>query len=180
MVFNATNLVTDLKDYVSSHLAYAEALKGKKEEFLQKKENPNKWSVLECLEHLNLYASFYNIEVKKRIELSNSKAKEVFKSGFIANKVILDLLPKEDMRTMQTFKSKNPIHTSLNKETVLNDFIRSQKELLVLLDKANEKDLSKIKTSLTIPFFKFRLGDTFRFVIYHNERHIMQARKVIR
>lgn len=40
-------------------------------------------------------------------------------------------------------------------------------------------DLNKTKTAISISkWFKLKLGDTFKVVIYHNERHIAQARKV--
>jgi hypothetical protein len=81
---------------------------------------------------------------------------------------------------MNTFKSKNPIQSNLDKEKVILDFINQQKKFLDLLSIASEKNLTKIKTSLTLPLLKFRLGDTFRFVIYHNERHIVQAKNVLK
>jgi hypothetical protein len=90
------------------------------------------------------------------------------------------MLPKSNMKTMNTFTSKNPINSKLEKETVLLGFINQQEEMLALLDTAKNKDLTKIKTSITLPLLKFRLGDTFRFVIYHNQRHIVQAQKVLK
>ena len=35
---------------------------------LNRKESTDKWSVLECIEHLNLYGDFYNPEVKKIVK----------------------------------------------------------------------------------------------------------------
>lgn len=44
---------------------------------------------------------------------------------------------------------------------------------------ARNKDLGKIKTSISISkWIKLKLGDTFRVIIYHNERHIVQANKI--
>ena len=73
----------------------------------------------------------------------------------------------------------NPIHSSLSKNTV-TVFIDQQKQLLDLLDSAKEIDLNKVKTSISITtLIKLKLGDTFRFLIYHNKRHIVQAQKVL-
>ena len=83
------------------------------------------------------------------------------------------------MKTMNTFQSKNPIHSKLDKNKVIDTFIQQQKEFLILLKIAEKKNLTKIKTSLTVPILKFRLGDTFRFVIYHAERHVVQAKKAM-
>ena len=59
------------------------------------------------------------------------------------------------------------------------DFIALQEELLDLLEVAKNKNLDKIKTKTTLPLVKFKLGDTLRFVIHHNERHIVQAKKAL-
>ncbi|PKH50753.1 hypothetical protein CXF68_08645 [Tenacibaculum sp. Bg11-29] len=179
MVFKTEELLSALKEYVINHIDYAKSLKNISEAALQKKQDGTSWSVLECLEHLNLYALFYNKEIKNRIDKSKSSKLTIFKSGYLGNKFALDMLPKEGMKTMNTFKSKNPIYSKLNKEDVLLRFIVCQTELLQLLELAKSKDLTKIKTSITLPFLKFRLGDTFRFVIYHNERHVIQSKRII-
>jgi hypothetical protein len=179
MVFNSDKLLTELKETVQNHLKFSKSLLEISERILQSKVNEKKWSVLECLEHLNLYGDFYIPEIKKRINESTSNYQTNFKSGFLGNKFALDMLPKDGMKTMNTFKSKNPITTQLAKEKVLLRFISQQEEMLLLLDNVRTKNLTKIKTSITLPLLKFRLGDTFRFVIYHNKRHIEQAKKVL-
>lgn len=89
------------------------------------------------------------------------------------------MLPGEQMKKMKTLKSTNPNGSKLNKK-VLEDFIFQQKKMLELLGSARSVSLNKTKTSISIaPVFKLKLGDTFRVVIYHNERHILQAQKVV-
>ncbi|SOU86901.1 DinB family protein [Tenacibaculum dicentrarchi] len=174
--FNTKELLSELKQTVVSHINYVESLKNNTTQELQYKKTVKSWSVLECLEHLNLYAEFYNNEIRKRIEKSKYQKSTVFKSGYLGNKFALDMLPKEGMKTMNTFKSKNPIYSKLDKKVVLERFIKLQKELLNLLELSENKNLTKIKTAITLPILKFRLGDTFRFVINHNQRHIIQAK----
>lgn len=180
MVFNTDALITELKEYIQHHTSFAKSLLELSDEKLQFKINPKSWSVLECLEHLNLYADFYIPEIRKRIQKSNTKPQPLFKSGFLGNKLSEDMLPKQDMKTMNTFKSKNPVNSNLNARKVILRFIQQQEELTTLLDLAKTNSLTKIKTSLTLPLLKFRLGDTFRFVIYHNERHIVQVKNVLK
>ncbi|MCG8858368.1 DinB family protein [Tenacibaculum finnmarkense] len=176
--FNTKELLSELKQTVVSHINYAESLKNNTTEELQYKKTAKSWSVLEFLEHLNLYAEFYNNEIRKRIEKSKYQKSTVFKSGYLGNKFALDMLPKEGMKTMNTFKSKNPIYSKLDKKVVLERFITLQKELLKLLELSEDKNLTKVKTSTRLPILKFRLGDTFRFVINHNQRHIIQAKNI--
>jgi len=60
----------------------------------------------------------------------------------------------------------------------LTEFIAQQKQMIQLLNDAENVNLNKVKTSISISkFIKLKLGDTFRFVIYHNLRHIEQAKR---
>jgi hypothetical protein len=179
MEFNTATLLQELSERVQTHLDFAHSLEQLPEAQLNAKKDAKSWSALECLEHLNLYGNFYIPEIKKRMHASSAPASEVFKSGRFGNKSAESMLPKEGMKTMKTFKSKNPIYSQLDASTVIQTFIHQQKEFLDLVEIAKTKNLTKIKTVLTLPLLKFRLGDTFRFVIYHNERHVVQAKKAL-
>ena len=68
---------------------------------------------------------------------------------------------------------------SLNVDTVVKEFIAGQDKLLQLLDRAKGKDLAKIHIPITLTkLIKLRLGDTFRFLIAHEQRHMIQARNM--
>ena len=137
------------------------------------------WNILECIEHLNLYGDFYIPEIEKAFESSDYFPDSRFKSGFLGNFFATQMLPRERLNKMRTFSNKNPISIALNK-TTLERFIAQQEQLLVLLDKS--KNLNLNKTKIPVSFsqrFKLKLGDTFRFLIYHNERHISQANKIL-
>lgn len=178
MKFITLDLLSELTKMVTAHITYAKSLKGVSEDALNHRLTPNSWSALECLEHLNRYGAFYIPEITRRLERAKPSTYSEFTSGYWGNKFAMDMLPKENMKTMKTFKSKNPMHSSLDKENVIGTFIQQQYEFLKLLDGAKNKDLA-IKTSITLPLLKFKLGDAFRFVIYHNERHIVQAKGVL-
>ncbi|TDQ23782.1 DinB family protein [Tenacibaculum caenipelagi] len=180
MIFKTEALLEELKQYVNAHIQFVQSLNEFSEVDLQRKKDTKPWSVVECLEHLNLYADFYNDEIQKQLQNSKHHKSTTFKSGYWGNKFAVSMLPKEGMKTMNTFKSKNPIYSKLNTKEVITNFLNNQKKLLELLEEAKQKDLTRIKTAITLPLLKFRLGDTFRFVIFHNERHIVQAQKVLK
>jgi hypothetical protein len=79
---------------------------------------------------------------------------------------------------MPALKDKNPLHAQLDIE-VITEFIRQQNELLKVLNKAAGVNLSKVKCKLTLPLLKFNLGDTLRFIINHQIRHLQQADRVL-
>ncbi|WP_404986362.1 DinB family protein [Chryseobacterium sp. M5] len=170
-------LIDELKKITEENIQFAENLLNQTDEKLNFRLSENSWSILECLEHLNRYGNFYIPEIRKRIENSDTKPTEVFISGILGNYFTNSMLPKEKLNTMKTFKSMNPIHSKLDK-SVLNEFITQQKKMIHLLNEAKSIDLNKVKTSISISnLIKLKLGDTFRFVIYHNLRHINQAKR---
>lgn len=173
-------LLQDLIQRTQDHLNQAERYLQMDKEALNWKENSEKWSVLECMEHLNRYGDFYIPEISQRLQ-TGKKASDTsrFKSGWLGNYFAESMLPKEKLNKMKTFASMNPVGSQLDKG-VLEKFITQQKQLLELLDKARKIDLNKTKTAISISkFIKLRLGDTFRVVIYHNYRHIVQVEKTL-
>lgn len=178
MTIKSEKLIQDLIERTRININQAEKFKNLPTEKLNWKAEQDSWSIFECFEHLNLYGDFYIPEIKKRIENTNKPSKENFKSGFLGNYFAKSMLPKENLNRMKTFKDKNPIGSKLDKTTI-ERFISQQENILNLLDKSRKIDLNKTKTAISISkLIKLKIGDTFRFVIYHNERHIVQANKI--
>ncbi|TSJ45021.1 DinB family protein [Fluviicola chungangensis] len=171
-------LLVDLMNRTKQLIEEAEILKGKKEEQLNCKPHAESWSALECLEHLNLYGRFYLPEIDKCIRGGKGKHEPVFKSGWLGNYFANSMLPKEKLNKMKTFKNMNPLNSQLDKR-VIDEFLDQQKELLRLLEESRKISLNKTRTAISISkLIKLKLGDTFRFVIYHNQRHMVQARRI--
>ncbi|MEM6963476.1 MAG: DinB family protein [Bacteroidota bacterium] len=180
MKINNRDLIEDLIQRTKDVMNAAIELESLNNEILNWRSSEKSWSVLECFEHLNRYGDFYLSEIEKSInEGKKVEENEIFKSGWLGNYFANSMLPKEKLNKMNTFKSMNPLGSALDKST-LEKFINQQKQMLQLLGKARTVDLSKTKTAISISnWIKLRLGDTFRVVIYHNQRHVVQARKVL-
>ena len=176
-----TELIADLKARTSELIKQAEAFKQLPTERLNQKSSSTSWSVLECLEHLNLYGDFYLPEIESCI-IDGEKINQdpIFKSGWFGERTVQDMLPKNDkVKKMNTFKDKNPLNSDLSIATI-DRFIKQQEGILRLLDLASSVHLEKVKTKITLPLIKFKLGTTFRFVIYHNQRHLWQANNLLK
>ena len=179
MKIETSQLLQQLTAQVKNHMQYAESLEKQSEKSLNARLTPDSWSVLECIEHLNRYGKFYLPEIEKRINASHSGPELQFKSGLLGNHFAESMLPKAKLNRMKTFKNMNPIHSKLDRNVLLT-FINQQNKLLTLLADAEKVSLNKTKTSISISnLIKLKLGDTFRFLIYHNERHIQQAQRVL-
>lgn len=172
-------LIQDLIERTKNNINQAEKFKQINIEILNSRIEEGSWSILECIEHLNLYGDFYIPEITNRINSSKTSPSKNFNSGVLGNYFAKSMLPKKKLNKMKTFKVMNPMGSKLEKNTI-DRFLFQQSQILDLLDKSNTVNLNKTKTSISISkWIKLKLGDTFRVVIYHNDRHILQANKIL-
>ncbi|PWV54151.1 DinB family protein [Chitinophaga sp. S165] len=153
------------------------------EEVLLRQPAPDKWSVAQCLDHLNAYSRFYvpvmEQAIQSRLTGSLPPAPSAsFKSGLLGNYFTKMMEPKPDGTAgtrMQAPKAYRPL-SDLDAAKVVAEFIEWQQRTKALLDQAKHVNLQKIKIPTTLGnWLKFSLGDTFRFVIAHERRHMAQA-----
>ncbi len=145
------------------------------------KPDQEKWSILECLEHLNIFGNFYLKEIERTINNAESSSQnDEFKSGIFGNWVAESMLIKNGkIKPMKTAKSKNPSFSQLP-DNVIERFLDQQDIILKLIEKSKSLNLTRLKVSTDITkWIKMRLGDILRFIVYHNERHVLQAEKVL-
>ena len=144
-------------------------------------KNGDRWSILECLEHLNLYGDFYLVEIEKQI-LTNPRrnTSTKFKSGILGNYFANLMEVKEGKMTkMKSPKDKNPSNKDLSIKTI-NRFLKQQEQLVNLLNQCRSIDLTRTKAAISLTnLVKLRLGDTLRFFCYHIERHVVQAERAL-
>lgn len=149
------------------------------EELLNWRANADSWTILECLEHLNLYGDFYLPAMAAKLAHHKTKPTEHFKPGWLGNYFATSMLANGKIKKMKTFKSKNPIGRTLDRQTITR-FLLQQRELEELLILAQNANLSSIRVATTLsPWLRFKLGDTFRFFIYHIQRHFVQIDKIL-
>jgi hypothetical protein len=143
-------------------------------------KNGDRWSILECIEHLNLYGDFYLVEIEKQIIRNrNRPPSTIFHSGFVGNYFANLMEVKEGKITkMKSPKNKNPADMELT-ITTISRFLKQQEQLAILLNSCRSIDLTRAKSAISLTsLMKLRLGDTLRFFTYHIERHIVQAERI--
>lgn len=152
-------------------------------EVLLRQPAPDKWSAVQCLDHLNAYSRFYVPAIEKAIQsrLTGSlppAPSATFKSGLLGNYFTRMMEPKPDGTAgmhMQAPKGYRPL-SDLDAGKVIAEFIEWQQRTKNLLEQAKLVNLQQIKIPTTLGnWLKFSLGDTFRFVIAHERRHMAQA-----
>lgn len=171
-------LIQSLIEQTRQIINQAEKLKNYDLHTLTWKENETSWSMLECLEHLNLYGDFYLPQIESKIKNSATKNDLEFKTGLLGNYFANSMLPKEKLNKMNTFKDKNPLNANLEK-VVIDRFLNQQIKLLELLNQSRKVSLNKVKIQTSISkLIRIKLGDTFRFIINHNIRHFVQIDRI--
>jgi len=172
------NLIQSLVEQSRQIINQGEKLKVNDLRYLTWKQNPVSWSILECLEHLNLYSEFYMPKIEYLIKNSKTSNEVEYKSGFLGNYFAKSMLPKEKLNKMNSFKDKNPLNANLDKG-VIDKFIHHQIKFIDLLSQSRKVSLNKIKVATSISsFIKMNLGDTFQFIINHNSRHFKQIERI--
>lgn len=166
------DLETEVKDQireVSKHFVNAS------EDLLQKSADDGGWSILQCLDHLNSYGNYYLPEIAKAIKKAKFSKEDIYHSGWLGDYFEKIMSPDTGTKKFKAFKGHIP-ERSLNSTNVLNEFIRQENLLLDYLTSSKALNLESAKVPVSIAkFIRLRLGDTFRFIVAHNKRHIQQA-----
>ena len=151
------------------------------------KPSADKWSVLECLEHIMLSGQYYIDEINNRlagIPQNTGPVNLEFKPGLIGNYSVKSMKPDPSSgkitNKMKTFRRMEPGKSDLDHKRILENFNRYQADLLVIIEKLKYYDLNKVRIRSSIGnLIRFNLGDALRFVVAHNQRHIQQSVNVL-
>ena len=65
MTISRQHLIQDLQQLTNAASQRVSAFRSLPVTELNFKENPERWSILECIEHLNMYGDFYLPEIEK-------------------------------------------------------------------------------------------------------------------
>lgn len=175
----AVTLLQDLKERTQEVIHRIESLQKLPNGVLNHQATTKSWSALECLEHLNRYGDFYLDELEQQIAKSKHSAVLSFQTGWLGNWFANSIADKPEINIMSSPSSMNPTGSQVDRK-VVDIFLQQQERMLSLLEQAAQVDLTKTKTGITLTrWIRLRLGDTFRVVIYHNQRHVSQALRAV-
>ena len=182
MILQRQVVLAELRAMVLDFMAKAEAWQTLPEEALRARAHEKAWNVLECLEHLNRYGDFYLPQFEAKMSQAQPAAQALtYKTGWLGNYSAEAMLPQsgKKLNVMQTFKDKNPLNAPEISPLTIQRFLQQQKRLILLLEEAERYDLGQIRIPLTLKWLKFKLGDTLRFLVFHEYRHILQAERAL-
>lgn len=178
---NKTELLSQLENYIERHLQEAiQTFQNLSEEILLQPSSSGGWSIAQCLDHLNSYGVYYLPLFEKGIAEHQDSSVPTFTSSLLGNLAIRSMNPATGKKKFKAQKGHIPLQ-ALDAPKVVSEFINQQERLLLIVRKAQHKDLGKIKIPISIAkFLKLNLGDALHFLIIHNERHIQQANRSLK
>lgn len=181
--FKAEDLINSLQQDVRQLMLAAEHFQSIDPVKLNQPPAEGSWTVLQALEHLNMYNRYYLPVIEKKVAIVPKEWNSWFVPGTLGDYFTRMMLPSnvaEVKNKMKTPKGYRP-ELVLNADQVLHEFIAHQHKLLKLLETARKRNMNELKipTSLT-KLLKLKLGDTFRFLIAHEQRHMVQARNALK
>lgn len=171
-------LINQLLDLTQKAHGTVQQFKDLSDEELNLKPEDGGWSILECLEHLNLYGRFYLPEIEKQLLQARSvPTSNMFRSSLIGD-FFVNSIKAGNGKKMKAVKPMDSTGMKLNAK-VLDQFIKQLDLLISLLHKCKKVDLNRTRTAISLTkLIRLRLGDTLRFLVHHNERHILQAKRI--
>lgn len=142
-----------------------------------------KWSIAQIIEHLNTYGRYYLPVIRKTISDGSYSAGFTYTPGWLGDYFAKLMLPKTNGQVtnkMQAPRDHRP-KSDLDSKAVIDEFLQQQHVLLHLLADAEKIHLGKVRIPITLSrFIRLKLGDTFRFIIAHHQRHFVQADNTIK
>ena len=159
------------------------------EEQLNWKERPERWSIAECFLHLNYVAAAYFPATLKAIAHAKSKHSTAipnFQRGWLGRRIIGGVRIKLDnqiAKAVETSSKYDPSQqnaSSINSQEMLKQFLAFQDSLLQMIQ--DSKSINLQKTRIPVAFLgllRISLGDMLQILVYHTERHVVQAQRIL-
>ena len=179
-------LIDNLAEIVDENIEFVEK---KCQHFSAEQKNwkpdPSSWSISEVFAHLNRYADYYHPAFKSKVEKTKfRKPTDNFVSSPLGKASWKSMKLGRLKNIKRKFKAPPGYNPSNNPELITgNDeklFLENQRTFLQTMEAAKEINLRKAKISISLSkIIKFRFGDALMFVIYHDERHIEQIKKIM-
>ena len=178
------DLAVELEDYrvqIEQIKKRCEALvEGLGNEAFNWKPEERRWSICECLDHLNITAELYLPFIDRALAKSRSQgllgdvpARRGLIGGWIVR--FSDPPPKGRVKAPKVFlpKAEQPL------DSVVPRFMELQNQVAERLRQANGVDLWRTKIrSPAIALLRLSLGETFALVTAHERRHLWQAEQI--
>jgi DinB superfamily len=181
-VFSKQGLITELLDRTELIKASTQGFLRLTNEQLNFKPVAGQWSIAGNFEHLNICNGAYVRSILTRISGAPDIKADKYNSGWLGDWVYSKIMPRPDgsVFKMRTGKLTRPATGVLDGQDILHRHLQNCDMIDDIVRHAATKDLQRIKIPFSVlQVLKLRLGDSLRYLIAHNERHLLQAHRMV-
>jgi hypothetical protein len=179
--YRSVELLDQLQSDVRQLILAATRLKATDPGKLLQQPATGKWSVIQVLEHLNSYGNYYLLAIETSLK-QDKPARELYTPGWLGNYFTRLMKPGHNgaiNRKMQSPKDHRP-QSHPEALPVLTTFLEQKHHLLELLEQARSKNIGGIRVPVSLTkLINLKVGDTFRFLIAHEQRHFLQIENTL-
>ena len=185
---DASSLIEDFTDHFKNQKEQVqEEFKPLKHRQLNWRPAEGKWSIIECIEHLNIVGRHYYRQSKSAIEKAEKEGfdfSKEYRPTWIGNYLYKSMHPDENNRIrnkMKTMSSMQPDPSNINAPMALDEFMDRQDSFAELFERMRYIDMGRVRVKTFLGnFLKLKLGDAIRFTEAHQARHLLQAHNVLK
>ena len=149
---------------------------------LNRRPTPGRWSVGQCLEHLNIMGGYYlpllTAKMQKARQRGSAPAATV-KRGLVGRRLTAAVRAPAGEKTYKSPQKYAPSGSRLPR-TVVDVCRRQLDDLLQLVEEARHVNLNAVRVANpVIPLLRLRATDTLEMLVVHAQRHVAQAERVL-
>ncbi len=120
---------------------------------------PEKWSIAQCLEHLNRFGRHYLPAMQTGIQTAVAKGIESnpeFSPGWLGGFLIKSVKPQGSTQAKGKYpspKAYNPSRSGTVSPHVLPEFLQGQRDMLQILAASRQVDLNRVRIPVSVSRF---------------------------
>ncbi|MFT5647075.1 MAG: hypothetical protein ACI976_001764, partial [Aureispira sp.] len=153
------------------------------------REHADKWSIAECLMHLNHVADYYlpaTVKAIKNAKIKESSPKEQFTRGWLGHcyaskfRLNLDNQMKSNIESPSKYDPRSTSSSTVDGKKIIANFLERQQTLQLVLQDSRGVNIQKTRVYTSFGgLVSIQLGDMLKILIYHTERHTVQAQRIL-
>jgi len=169
--------------YAEALVAFDKLVEGLSDAQANFKPTPKKWSINECIEHINISNRLYAAKLEAAIEKARAAGKtgsEPYGRGTLMGRFILNNLRQgAKARKVPAPGKFKPVDSEHDQARLSEEFRRYVNRLKELAEQAEGLPLGKLKFPTPVaPIGRVTAAQAFEMMRHHTQRHLGQAERV--
>jgi hypothetical protein len=172
------DFLADLRHHIQQHChTIAQRYAELDDTLLAQPPAPGEWSVLQCIDHLNLTHDYYRPRIEAALAAPKPAGRsDLYRPSFWGR--IYMHFAFNPKRSFATAAEITPSPANRANRDLFAAYLARQTQLLGWLDNIGWVDV--VKTAVSIERgVKFNLGDCLKILVYHDSLHLDQAERAL-